>query len=66
MIKKVILRDPNDMTPENINKFWISFIRRLEQKEFVKEYFNDKYIENDKGDFNSNISLFEFDKIKQK
>lgn len=45
-----MLRNPNDNTQENLNKFWISFSAWIDQQDIIEKFFQDKYVEYDRWD----------------
>lgn len=47
--KRIMLRNPNDNTQENLNKLWTSFSTWIEQEEIVMDYFDAKYTDYNSG-----------------
>ena len=47
VVNKIMLRDPNDSSQDDMNKFWVSFKSWYEQSKVVEEYFSGEYVQYD-------------------
>ena len=57
-MKMIRLRNPNDMTKENRNKFWNNFIQWMSTKQIREEYFTEEYNHSTVENFYDNIGFF--------
>ena len=57
-MKMIQLRNLNDMTKENMNKFWGIFIQWMSTKQIRKEYFTEEYNRSTVENFFENIEFF--------